>query len=146
MPALNLAIKQNKADILMWSISITSERQKQMAMIYYQGEKVSSFPLLFWEKIPDNIKSLEDMVNNPDLVISVEAGSLQENILLSIPGLALKQIDKVSDAILELKYGKSQATLVDNSQKLIYMENFHNLNVSPSIYKILNNRWDMEFV
>lgn len=31
MPALILALKQNKADILIWSISITQERQKQMA-------------------------------------------------------------------------------------------------------------------
>lgn len=127
MPALLLAIKQNKADILIWSISITQERQKQMAMIYYQGEKTTSQPLLFWEEIPDNIKNLEDMANNPNTVVSVEAGSFQENILLSVPGLTLKQVDKVSDAILELKYGKSQATLIDNSLKSIYMEKFPKL-------------------
>ncbi|MEI8328902.1 MAG: transporter substrate-binding domain-containing protein, partial [Chlamydiia bacterium] len=127
MPALLLAIKQNKADILIWSISITQERQKQMAMIYYQGEKTTSLPLLFWEEIPDNIKNLEDMANNPNTVVSVEAGSFQENILLSVPGLTLKQVDKVSDAILELKYGKSQATLIDNSLKSIYMEKFPKL-------------------
>ncbi len=127
MPSLLLAIKQNKADILIWSISITQERQKQMAMIYYQGEKTTSLPLLFWEEIPDNIKNLEDMANNPKTVVSVEAGSFQENILLSVPGLNLKQVDKVSDAILELKYGKSQATLIDNSLKSIYMEKFPKL-------------------
>lgn len=127
MPALILAIKQNKADALIWSISITQERQKQMAMVYYQGEKVTSLPLLFWEEIPNNIKGLEDMANNPNAVISVEAGSFQENVLLSVPGLNLKQVDKVSDAILELKYGKSQAALIDNSLKSIYMEKFPKL-------------------
>ncbi len=127
MPSLLLAIKQNKADILIWSISITQERQKQMAMIYYQGEKTTSLPLLFWEEIPDNIKNLEDMANNPKTVVSVEAGSFQENILLSVPGLNLKQVDQVSDAILELKYGKSQATLIDNSLKSIYMAKFPKL-------------------
>lgn len=127
MPALILAIKQNKADVLIWSISITQERQKQMTMIYYQGEKATSLPLLFWEIIPDNIKNLEDMANNPNAVISVEAGSFQENVLLSVPGLNLKQVDKVSDAILELKYGKSQAVLVDSSQKISYMEKFPKL-------------------
>lgn len=127
MPALILAIKQNKADVLIWSISITQERQKQMAMVYYQGEKVTSMPLLFWEKIPDNIKCLEDMANNPNVVISVEAGSFQESILLSVPGLNLKQVDKVSDAILELKYGKSQATLIDNSLTPIYTKKFPKL-------------------
>jgi ABC-type amino acid transport substrate-binding protein len=122
MPALILALKQNKADALIWSISITQERQQQMAMIYYQGEKETAMPLLFWGDIPSNIKSLEDMVGNG--VISVEAGSSQENVLLSIPGLNLKQVDKVSDAILELKYGKSEAALIDNSLKPIYMEKF----------------------
>jgi arginine transport system substrate-binding protein len=127
MPALILALKQNKADVLIWSMSITQERQKQMAMVYYQGEKVTSLPLLFWGEIPDNIKGLEDMANNPKAVISVEAGSFQENVLLSVPGLTLKQVDKVSDAILELKYGKSQATLIDNSLKPIYMKKFPKL-------------------
>ena len=127
MPALILAIKQNKADVLIWSISITQERQKQMTMIYYQGEKTTSLPLLFWGEIPDNIKGLEDMVNNPNAVISVEAGSFQESVLLSVPGLTIKQVDKVSDAILELKYGKSQAVLIDNPLKRIYMEKFPKL-------------------
>lgn len=127
MPALILALKQNKADALIWSISITQERQKQMAMVYYQGEKVTSLPLLFWGKIPDSIQGLEDMAGNPSAVISVEAGSFQENVLLGVPGLTLKQVDKVSDAILELKYGKSQAALIDNSLKSIYMEKFPKL-------------------
>ncbi len=127
MPALILAIKQNKADLLIWSISITQERQKQMAMIYYQGEKTTTLPLLFWDEIPDSIKTLEDMANNPKAVISVEAGSFQENVLLDVAGLNLKQVDKVSDAILEVKYGKSQAVLVDNSQKTSYMEKFPKL-------------------
>jgi len=74
MPSLILALKQNKADALIWSISITQERQKQMAMVYYQGEKVTSLPLLFWGNIPDNIKSLEDMANKPNAVIGVKAG------------------------------------------------------------------------
>lgn len=88
---------------------------------------MTSLPLLFWGKIPDHIKGLEDMANNPNAVISVEAGSFQENVLLSVPGLTLKQVEKVSDAILELKYGKSQAALIDNSLKPIYMEKFPQL-------------------
>lgn len=127
MPALILALKQDKADLLIWSISITQERQKQMAMIYYQGEKTTSLPLLFWDKIPDNITSLEDMANKKNDLISVEAGSFQENILMNTPGLSIKQVDKLSDAILELKYGKSRAVLVDNSQKIKYLEKFPNL-------------------
>lgn len=127
MPALFLALKQNKADALIWAISITQDRQKQMNMVYYQGEKVTSLPLLFWNEIPTNVSSLEDLANNPNTIVSVEAGSFQENVLLAIPGLTLKQVDKVSDAIIELKYGKSQAVLIDNSLKAIYMNKFPKL-------------------
>lgn len=127
MPALMLALKQNKADALIWAISITQERQKQMTMVYYQGERVTTMPLLFWEEIPPNISKLKDLVGSSKAMLSVEAGSFQESILLSVPGLRLKQVEKVSDAILELKYGKSQAVLIDNSLKPIYMEKFPKL-------------------
>lgn len=115
MPSLLLAIKQNKIDALMWAISITEERQKQMEMIYYQGEKVTALPLLFWKKIPEGIATIEDMSKIPNTVIGVEAGSFQESFLRKIPGLNLKQVDKVLDAIMEIKYGKSTATMIDPS-------------------------------
>lgn len=115
MPSLILALKQNKIDVIIWAVSMTEERQKQMEMIYYQGEKVTSLPLLFWKQIPEKISSIEAMTNDPKAVISVEAGSSQESFLLTVPGLNLKQVDKVMDAILELKYGESLATIVDPS-------------------------------
>lgn len=115
MPSLILALKQNKVDAVIWAVSITEERQKQMEMIYYQGEKVTSLPLLFWKNIPEKISAIEMLANDPNEIISVEAGSFQEAFLLSVPGLNLKQVDKVMDALLELKYGKSRATIVDPS-------------------------------
>ena len=115
MPALFLALKQNKIDAVIWAVSITEERQKKMEMVYYQGEKVTSLPLLFWKKIPDTVVKVEDMSGNSRQVICVEAGSFQESVLQKVPGLTLKQVDKVMDAILEIKYGKSQATLIDPS-------------------------------
>lgn len=113
LPALSLCLKKSKIDAIIWAISITEERKKQMDMIYYQGDEITSLPLLFWKEIPSNIQSIEDMTNDPSAVISVEAGSFQENFLLSVPGLNLKQVDKVTDAILELKYGKSKAVILD---------------------------------
>jgi arginine transport system substrate-binding protein len=129
MPALILALKQNKIDALIWAISITEERQKQMEMIYYQGEKVTMLPLLFWKQIPEKISSIEVMVNDPHAMISVEAGSFQESFLLSVPGLNLKQVDKVMDAILELKYGKSLATMVDPSLLATILDKFPQIKV-----------------
>lgn len=115
MPSLFLALKQNKVDALIWAISITAERQKQVEMVYYQGANVTELPLLFWKVIPANITSIQDMANDPKVIIAAEAGSFQESFLRSIPGLAIKNVDKVMDAILEIKYGKSIATLIDPS-------------------------------
>lgn len=112
MPSLFLGLKKGKVDALLWAISITEERQKQVEMLYYQGQKVSSLPLLFWKQIPEGISSIEQMANSK-MVISVEAGSFQENFLKTIPGINLKQVDKIQDALLEIKYGKSVATLID---------------------------------
>lgn len=127
MPSLIVALKQNKIDALIWAVSITKERQQQMEMVYYQGETVTELPLLFWKEIPQAITSLETLANKG--VISVEAGSFQESFLLSVPGLELKQVDKVMDALLELKYKKTMATLVDPSLLATIKEKFPEVKV-----------------
>jgi ABC-type amino acid transport substrate-binding protein len=122
MPSILLALKQGKIDAAIWAISITEERQKRMEMIYYQGEKVTALPLLFWGRIP--VASLSEMANNPKAVIAVEAGSFQDRFLQKVPGLTLKYVDKVMDALLEIRYGKSLATLIDPSLLPIVKEQF----------------------
>lgn len=115
MPALLLALKQEKADLLLWAISITDERSKKMEMIYYQGEKVTEMPFLFWKKIPENITSIEDLGKDPKLVVSVEAGSFQEGVLKKFPAVRSKQVEKITDAIMEIRFGKSTAAMADPS-------------------------------
>ncbi len=115
MPSLLLGLKQRKVDAVIWAVSITEERQKQMEMIYYQGKKVTSMPLLFWGKIPENVKGPEDLQNDPKKNVCVEAGTYQEQVMKTYPGLALKNVDKITDAIMELKFGKSLAIAIDSS-------------------------------
>jgi arginine transport system substrate-binding protein len=114
MPSLMIGLKQEKIDAIIWAVSITEERQKRMEMIYYQGEKLTTMPLLFWGKIPENIKGPEDLKNDPKKIICVEAGSYQEQVMKSYPDLALKNVDKITDALMEIKFGKSLAVAVDN--------------------------------
>ncbi len=115
MPGLILALKQKKVDAVIWAVSITEARQKEMRMVYYQGDKVTSMPLLFWEKIPDHIKGPEDFKSDSKKALCVEAGTYQEQVMNSYPNLILKTVDKITDAILELKFGKSLAAAVDHS-------------------------------
>lgn len=112
MPGLMLALKQGKVDALIWAISITEERAKKMEIIYYQGEKITEIPFLFWGKIPEEVQTIADFSKK---VISVEAGTYQEDILKKYPQINLKYNDKIMDGLLEIKFGKSFATIIDPS-------------------------------
>jgi len=112
MPSLMLALKQGKIDALIWAVSITEDRLKNYEMVYYQGDKTTETPFLFWNKIPEGIKSIEDLDKG---TICAEAGSFQEDILKKFPGIKIKNVDKVTDAIMEIKFGKSAATTIDHS-------------------------------
>ncbi len=112
MPGLMLGLKKNKVDALIWAISITAERSQKMEMVYYQGEKVTEMPFLFWKKVPEGIRSIDDLKN---CVVSVEAGSFQEGVLKKYPDVVLKQVEKITDGIMEIRFGKSQAAMTDPS-------------------------------
>lgn len=115
MPSLMVALHQKKVDALIWAISITDERSKKMDMVYYQGEKVTEMPVLFWKKIPDGIHAIEDLGKDSKWVVSVEAGSFQENVLKKLPQVSLKQVEKITDAVMEIRFGKSSAAMADPS-------------------------------
>lgn len=126
MPSLMLGLKQGQIDALIWAVSITEERKKNMEMIYYQGEQVAEMPLVFWNEIPGGIETWEDLKGKP---VCVEAGSYQESVLKKIEGIQLKYLDKAADAVLELKYGKSLATCLDASLLLKLQRQFPKLKI-----------------
>ncbi len=113
MPSLMLAVKQKKIDAIIWAVSITEDRLKNYEMIYYQGDKTTETPFLFWNKIPDGITSIGDLAK--EKAVCTEAGSYQEGILKKFPEIKIKNVDKVTDAIMEIKFGKSLATTIDHS-------------------------------
>lgn len=115
MPNLLLALKQKKVDAIIWAMSITKERSENMEMIYYQGEKVQEMPFLFWKEIPKGIGAIEDLEKEKKMLISVEAESFQEKVLNKYPKLRSKQIEKITDAIMELRFGKCQSAVIDPS-------------------------------
>lgn len=113
MPGLLMALSQKKIDLVIWAVSITDERLKKLEMIYYQGEKVTKMPLIFWQKIPDNITCLEDFTDKQ--IICVEAGSFQESVIKKYPHICSKQVEKITDALMEIRFGKSTAACIDPS-------------------------------
>lgn len=110
MTSLFIALEQGSIDAIIWGLSITKERLQKVAMIRYQGETVTEYPLLFWNKIPDTIATMNDI---DALTVSVEAASAQESALNNYPGIQKRYVDKIDDALFNIQYGKTDAALVE---------------------------------
>jgi len=108
MPSQMLALKQNRIDALIWAISITEERKKNLNMIHYQGDPVTTLPFLFWNKVPKGISTIADLQE-----VCVEAGSFQEAVVASFPQARRKNVEKIMDVLLSLKTNKVMAAAVD---------------------------------
>lgn len=115
MPSLLVALQKRKIDAIVWAMSITEDRKKEMEMIYYQGEQVTEMPFLFWKETPKGIAKIEDLAKLANGTICVEAGSYQDSVLQKYPALKVRYLDKIVDGIMEIKYGKALSTTVDNS-------------------------------
>jgi len=111
MTSLFTALEQGKIDAIIWGMSITQDRLKKVAMINYQGERITSYPLIFWKTIPAGIKSISDM---NDKTICVEPASHQADVLdkyySSIDWLLTERVD---DALLNIQYGKADVAFVE---------------------------------
>jgi ABC-type amino acid transport substrate-binding protein len=110
MTSLFTALDQGTIDCILWGLSITQDRLKKVAMIRYQGETVTTYPLIFWKNIPEGISSIADMNNK---IICAEPGSSQEAVLRSFPSITLLSVEKIDDALLNIQYGKADAALVE---------------------------------
>lgn len=110
MSPLFLALEQNQIDMIIWGLSITSERLQRVAMVHYWGDNTTSFPLIFWEKIPAQVKTIHDMQN---FTVCVEPASVQDAVLSEYPFINRKFTEKVDDALLNIQYGKADAALVE---------------------------------
>lgn len=110
MTSLFMALDQGMIDAIIWGISITQERLEKVAMIHYQGAAQLTQPLIFWNTIPENIKTLDDI---KDATVCVEPGSSHAAVLAKYPNIRTISIEKVDDALLHIQYGKADAAFVE---------------------------------
>lgn len=114
--ALILALDKGQIDIILSGLSITESRQKEIAMVPYQGEPLTDISLLFWEEIPENTKTFDDLeqrAKDLKLTISVQSGHFLENFLRG-ENIPLKPLAGPPEQILDIKYKKSMAAAVDS--------------------------------
>lgn len=110
MAPLLLSLEQGTIDIALWGLSITQERLKKMTMIRYQGEETRSYPLIFWDSIPENVTTIAHMAGT---VVCVEPGSSQEEVLRKYDFIRMKSTERIDDALLNIQYGKATAAFVE---------------------------------
>jgi arginine/lysine/histidine transporter system substrate-binding protein len=126
MPALFMALEQGSIDVIIWGLSITSERLEKVAMVHYQGAVTSSYPLLFWKQIPDGIRTINDLRHK---TICVEPSSSQEGVLRQYPFIAPLYVEKVDDALLHIQYKKADAALVEPAIAQKFQKKFPEIEV-----------------
>lgn len=110
MTSLMIALEQGSIDAIIWAISITQERLNKFALIHYQGEKQTTNPVIFWKNPPQSISKFADLKG---MTVCVEPSSSQGSILAKYPDIIIMPTEKVDDALLNIKYGKANASLVE---------------------------------
>lgn len=111
--ALILGLNQNKVDMVMAGMSITPTREKEITMVPYQGEPVKSYALIFWGTMPKNISSISDLAMTENKTVAVQTGTVMENYLQKYPQIAAKPLESMAELIMDLKYEKSIALLLE---------------------------------
>ncbi len=76
------------------------------------SSRASTFPLVFWKSIPKNVTKIEDLAPLHSL-ISVQSGSIQKDLIETYPFLTVRQLDTIPDLIMDIKYGKSLACMLE---------------------------------
>lgn len=109
---LFLALEQGTIDAAMSGLDITQERLQKVAMVPYVGSGFDRFYLLFWQQIPRDVRTLDDL-KKCKAVIAVEPGSASQAFLKQCPEIEPKLLASVSDMIMDVQYGRSLAAIVE---------------------------------
>lgn len=123
-----LSLKQGRIDLIVSGMNITPKRLQEIAMVPYHGNDLQNLSLIFWNTIPEGIHSLEDLKG---AIISVQAGAVSDIYIQNFPEIKVKSFQGTSQPLMDVKYGKSIANLVEGEVAL-YLKSKH-----PEI-KILN--------
>jgi arginine transport system substrate-binding protein len=109
-----LSLKQGKIDLIISGMNITPSRTKEILMVPYLGDSADSFTLIFWGEIPEGIQTLKDLNKLPNAIVSVQSGAVTESYLAKIPGIHSRSFEGALAPLMDVKYGKSTANLVEN--------------------------------
>ncbi len=121
MSSLLVALNQGSIDAIIWGMSITQDRLQKFAMIHYQGENLTSYPLLFWQQIPKNITGFDDMAG---MTVCVEPSSAQHSVIAKYPNIIQLPTESIDLGLLNIQYGKAAAVFVEPAIAKKFMAKF----------------------
>ncbi len=119
MHSLWVGLDRGTVDALMWGLSMTPERRNAFHMLSYFDKESPTLPLVFWEKIPEHIKSLDDIVEAQPLIM-IEPGSLQARTAREYQLSNIVAYDSAPSMIAALSYKKADAAFLDPELYLFY--------------------------
>ncbi len=110
MSSLLVALEQGSIDAIIWGMSITQDRLQKFAIVHYQGNNLTSYPLLFWQQIPSNIAGFDDMAG---MTVCVEPSSAQHSVIAKYPNIIQLPTESIDLGLLNIQYGKAVAVFVE---------------------------------
>ncbi len=113
LATLLLALEQGKIDMIFSGLDITQNRLRQMAMVPYTGSAVTAYQLVFWQKVPTGITTINDLQKLGRPVICVEPGSSPEKFIDQFPFIDKKSLPSLAEMLMDVQYGKSLALFVE---------------------------------
>lgn len=126
-----LSLKQGKIDLILSGMNITPSREKEILMVPYHGDTATSLSLIFWKTIPEGVNSIEDLMKIKDPTVTVGSGTIPESYMTNYPSIQSKSFEGALACLMDVKYGKSVANLVE-TDVAEYLQSQH-----PEI-KVLN--------
>ncbi len=120
------ALVTGKIDFIIAGMTPTPERAENVdfSNIYYTAVN----NILINKENMDKISSLEDLKGKK---IGVQKGSVQEALVSEqVKDAEIKSLSKITDLILELKYGKIDAIVIENPVAVAYVEKNEDLMIT----------------
>ena len=112
---LVVTLQSSEVDMIMSGIGITEKRLEMMELVPYHGKPVRSLALVFWGDPPADITSLESFEKYPGATVSVQVGTLQEEILRRYSFVEPRLACSPDGLLTDVRHGEAQAALVTHS-------------------------------
>lgn len=129
--ALLIALQQKKVDLIIGGISVTPERARKVPFVPYHGDNGVEGALVTWEKDLHRVASLSDIASFGDVTICTQAGTVFEGYLEQYPNIRIKTLADIGELVLDLRYGKSFACLLDKDASQTLASRNSSLRVQP---------------